>query len=269
MAKIDSNSIGQALSTTWSKTQINALLKKKRLNNTDYAMLFSFYNYSQTLVTNTLHRDFGKSHDTAGRATSMFIKKCAEVGINVADYIASQAEPQPKKPRPKKAKRGEIEKAVQKFKPILNFFNVHTKTTLELLQSLDDKDAMSTEALIASYKVLYTLLMAKATGEVVTTKTSTKMKLEEDDDGAWQEVITKNDKGERTFYKETQSYLPDERAFAGALVVLEVIDTLQSGNKEFLTQEEQENRYGSYLKEITTQRTNFENKEYTEAELVK
>ena len=264
MAKLDKASVEKALAKKWRKADINKLKEITRLGDIPIAMLFSCYKFNKELVIQHVVRDMERKRANVTPLIRNFMKKCKEEGINLNEVEHDKAV---KKPRARKAKKGEIEQAIAKLSPVLDLFNINKKGTMELIRSIEDGNDFSQETIIKSYKVLYTLLMAKAKGETVTKKTSISYTLEDNGKGGYTKKISLNSKNEQKMFEETQSHLPDERAFAGALVVMEVIQNLEGGNNEFLTQEEKEERYKGYLKGVEQEVIAFSEKEYTEAEL--
>ncbi|MFT7880431.1 MAG: hypothetical protein ABXS91_08565 [Sulfurimonas sp.] len=268
MASFPKDEVAIALTKKWTKSEIADLAKNKNLSPVAYAMLFSHLSYSRDLVVTKITSLLGRTKKSVTRSVDAFMKKCEDNGIVIAEIVQEQPEPEPKKKRPKKAKKGEVEKAVSKLSPVLDLFNVNKRNTIDLINSIEGGENFSQEAILASYKVLYTLLMAKAKGETVTKKVSAQYEMEEQPDGTFKKVLMQDRSGKRKIWEETQSHLPDEKAFAGALVVMEVIQNLENGNQEYLTQEEKEDRYALYLKRIEEERTNYSTKEYTDAEIM-
>ncbi len=264
MAKLDKVSVEKALAKTWRKADITKLAEVKALKDISFAMLFSYYKFNKELVIQHIVRDMGRKRKNVSATIRTFINKCNDANINLNE---AEHDKRVQKPRPKKAQKGEVEKAIEKLSPVLDLFNINKKGTMELIQSIEDGNDFSQETIIKSYKVLYTLLMAKAKGETVTKKTSISYTLEDNGKGGYIKKISLNSKNEKKMFEETQSHLPDERAFAGALVVMEVIQNLEGGNNEFLTQEEKEDRYEAYLSGIKQEVIGFSEKEYSEAEI--
>ncbi|WP_294959185.1 hypothetical protein [Sulfurovum sp.] len=263
--KFKKASVEQALTKRWRMSDINKLSGAKRINSEAVAMLFSWYKFNPELVKQHFVREIGRTRAWVNQSVKKFMAACEAEGISV---IEAEHEDYEKPKRRQKTKKGEVEKAIQKLTPVLDLFNVNKKGTLELMQSIEEGNDFSQEAIIKSYKVLYTLLMAKAKGETVTKKTSVSYVLTDNGKGGYTKTIATNMAGEQRSFEETQSHLPDERAFAGALVVMEVIQNLESGNSEYLTQEEKEDRYESYLNGLQQERITYSRKEYTEADLV-
>lgn len=265
MSKIDKPSVLKALSKVWRSADIKKLSSIKRFNDISISMLFSWYKYNKELVIQHMVREMGKTRRGANISIKTFMDKCEEVGINLSEIDKDK---EIRKKNPPKKKKGDVEKAISKLSPVLDLFNINKKATLTLLEEIEKGNDLSQEEMIKTYKVLYSLLMSKAKGETVTRKTSVSYELVEQKDGTFKKQIVKRPlDGKQMLYEETQSHLPDERAFAGALVVMEVIQNLEGGNTEFLTQEEKEDRYENYLLSIKQEQTIFGDKEYTEAEL--
>lgn len=269
MAKFNKEEIVTALTKRWTKKEIAGLAENKHISPIAYAMLFSHLNYSRDLVIGKIVSLFGRSKKSVARSVKSFIDKCEENDINIGEMIQEnpEAEQRPKK-RKKKTENGEVEKAVSKLSPVLDLFNVNKKNTLDLIRSIEDGENFSQEAILASYKVLYALLMAKAKGETVTKKVSASYEMVEQSDGSFKKELDTKTDGKKKIWEETQSHLPDEKAFAGALVVMEVIQNLENGNQEYLTREEKEDRYAEYLKKVSQERIVYESKEYTDAEIM-
>jgi len=252
-----------AMQKRWRKSDIQSL-KNNNLDAIAFAMLFSYCKFNEEVVVKTIISILGRSRASAKRSVNGFMQKCEKMGIDISKI---DHEVEEKKKRPKKAKRGEVGKAISKLAPVLDLFNINKKNTLDIIKSIEEGEDFSQEAILASYKVLYTLLMAKARGETVTKKTSASYEIIEEDDGTVRKVLAKNSEGGKKVWEETQSHLPDERAFAGALVVMEVIQSIEGGNSEYLTQEEKEERYEAYLKQVAQERIAYGGKEYIDAEL--
>lgn len=268
MAKFPVDEIKVALAKKWTKASIGALATQKQLSLIGYAMLFSYSKMSKEMVINKVITLYGRNKTSATKGVNVFLKRCRDNGIKIDEIKREEPEPKPKKKKLPKADKDDVEKAVEKLSPVLDLFNVNTKGTLALIQSIGDGGKFSQEVIIESYKVLYTLLMAKAKGETVTKKTSASYEMIDLGNGEFQKTLAKNSSGVAKVWEETQSHLPDEKAFAGALVVMEVIQTMESGNQEYLTQDEQEERYKNYLKKVGEQRIAYGGKEYTDAELI-
>ncbi len=265
MAKLNTEAVEKALSTTWRKADIQKLSEIKALRDVSIAMLFSYYKFNKELVIQHIVREMNRARRSASDTVRKFMKACNEAGVDVEE---ASHDKRVQKKRPPKAKKGEVEKAIEKLSPVLDMFNVNTKNTMALMQSIEEGSDFSQEAIIKSYKVLYTLLMAKAKGETVTRKTSASYEMQDLGNGKFKKVLSPNSEGKLKVWEETQSHLPDQSAFAGALVVMEVIQNLEGGNTEFLTQEEKEDRYEAYLTQMNQERIAYENKEYTDVELI-
>lgn len=257
--------IKKILSMNHSKSEIAALSMQKNLSVEAYAMLFSYFKYNKDLVTKKVVSMLGRTPKQAGSAVNRFVSLCKKNGIELSEI--KKEEPEPKKKRKTNNEPpNAIKNAVKHLTPMLDLFNVNKKGVMDALEAIDK--SMSQDAILESYKTLYLLLMAKAKGEISTKNVSINYVVIDNGDGTYKKTIAQSKNGETRIFEMTQSYLPDERAFAGALVVLEVIQNIENGNSEYLTQDEQEQRYENYLKKVEQQKIVYQDKEYTEAELL-
>jgi len=257
-------SVRVALSKNWTKTEIANLSKISTLTPVGYAMFFSHCNMSKDLVINKIMDTFGRKKANTSKQVGIFLHRCEEHGIDINLIEKEKPEVIKKKRRKVKPKKGDVEKAIEKLTPVLDLFNVNKKGTLDLILAVGEDKTFSQEVIIESYKVLYLLLMAKAKGETVTKKTSGSYEFIDLGNGEYQKTLIKDTNGRQRVWEETQSHLPDERAFAGASVVMEVIQNMESGNQEYLSQEEQEDRYSQYLAKVKQQQIAYGNKEYSD-----
>jgi len=153
----------------------------------------------------------------------------------------------------------------------INFFNINASGVEEELSKIRNT-GLSPSDTIKAYKELYWLLLAKAKGDIANKKTERIVRL--DEEGNEIEFGYEISKGkysvfEKNAYKEiTQSNLPNGKSFGEALVVFEVIQTLENGNQSYLSQDEHEDRYANLLKKQKREKLDYGDKEYTDAELM-
>lgn len=257
--------IKKILSMNHSKSEIAALSMQKNLSVEAYAMLFSYFKYNKDLVTKKVVSMLGRTPKQAGSAVNRFVSLCKKNGIELSEIKKEEIKPK-EKPANKKNKPTKAKNIIENLTPMLDLFSINKKGVTEALGKMEE--TFSPEALLGAYKTLHILLMAKAKGEVVTKKVSVGYIVTDNGDGTYKKTIAPGKDGGTRIFEETQSYLPDERALAGAMLLAEVIQNMENGNSEYLTQDEQEQRYENYLKKVEQQKIIYQDKEYTEAELL-
>ncbi|MGW8169637.1 MAG: hypothetical protein ACWGHH_06500 [Sulfurovaceae bacterium] len=262
---MDKNTVLITLNKKWSKKELS-LENWNKLDDIKIAKLFSFFDYSKPLVIDHCHKNLKKNRDTTTKAINRFMKNCKESDIDLEHFSREKIEANKLNARNTKKKDG-IQKAFEKMQPILDLFNINKQSTINAIRGLADNPDLSHEAILRSYKELYILLMAKAKGETVTRITNVTYVVSVDENGNTVKEIAKNSNNQQKIYETTQSHLPDEKAFAGALLVMEVIERLENGNKVFATDEELEEEYSLMLATVRQQRETYGNKEYSQEEI--
>lgn len=253
------------LNKKWTKQELEQE-NWGRVSDIRLAKLFSHFEYSKALVIDYLDKILKRGRSPATLGVNKFIKNCKDCGIDIEHFARLKTEKN-KLNKTNTIKKDGIQKAFEKMSPILDLFNINKRTTLDTIRDLANNPILSHETILKSYKELYILLMAKAKGETVTKSVNATYIISLDNNGDTVKELAKNDKGEQRIYETTQSYLPDERAFAGALLVLEVIERLENGNRVYATDDELEEEYSNLLADVIRQRETYGNKEYTQEEI--
>lgn len=259
---MDKATVLEVLNRKWTKAD----MKKEnwtKLNDIKIAKMFSFFNYTQPLVVSYAIKELGKAQSVK-TIISNFVKRCDSVGIALAEFSREKMESNPIN---KKNSKTPTDKAIQKMKPILDLFNLNSKSYLEAIKKVNEQSGLSTEDIIFQYKAIQIALLARARGEIVTRQTNIKYVIEEDEYGNQTKEIAKNKEGKQHIYETTQSHLPDPNAIVASVLVGEIIERLEGGNSLYATDAELEEQYQEHLKQISMQEANYSQKEYTDAEL--
>lgn len=246
-APFNRDTILESLNRKWSKKEI-ASVNFSKLTNLKMAMLLSHFSYSSELVLNYLVSTHKKNFNNTRKRLEGFFEDAKKNKIDMNTFTREKVKRTIKKGD--KSARATAVKTVKKYRHVMDIFNIGKDSLTEALTSIGEAQ-MSEEGILKAYKELYILLMAKAKGELVTRTTNISYKLvdDENDPTGYRKEIVKNSSNEKRLYETTQSHLPDERAFAGALIVLEVIDRMENGNQSVLTNDELEATYDEILEQ--------------------
>lgn len=176
-----------------------------------------------------------RTHRQAKEIFRKFKKYCEDQGLDLHDPKSSEFERIEAEEEAERTKKA-VKEAVRDLSSVLEIMNLQPKALEKKI--INAKDGISQKEFIQDSLETYHLMMARAKGEIVTKKQTTKKKaLRNEETGefiGW-EVI-----GDIVF-DETVSHLPDGKAWGQALVIKEVIENLENSNVAFISDEE-ENR---------------------------
>lgn len=256
MGKVNYEKIENILKSTTklSPTELSRL-SKETLSTMEFARILRYYDFDPTNSIGFIIGHTNRNERSVKSSFYRFLGMLKKNKINIARIKNATLEAVAKKKRkaeqtqeildPSPKTVGESsDKAIKKLSKVLDFFSIHSKKTLDQMELIANGRQLTSETLIGEYKELFTILMAQAKGEVVTRKTQ--MKYTIDDKG--QKIPAKNLNGEVEMFETTQSLPPDTRAFGGALIVLEVIQSME-GKNNYIGKDALDEMYSEFLDE--------------------
>ena len=231
--------------------QIDTIVVQSRLKEIDYAMLYTYFDFS---VHNSVLEliSAGKNKEQTRKTFNRFVTKWVDkykiefetVRLKVVAHVKTA------KATDKTAKTV-IDKATERISKMLGLVGNLPKEAKESIALIIDGKEKPLDQKIIDLKICQELYMQVAQGKLTTKKSwvTVVATVDEETGEMYDRRIKTNKDGHAEVKEEHTEYLPNKDYITAYVFIEEVILSLEAKNTQFETREEQKQRYLEYIRE--------------------